>query len=68
MCFSLFFFCLGAVILRCFSSRHTKWENTWWIEWTLKSIDPSLGLSIKHLGGGHALEEKGKGKGKESVA
>ncbi|EDR13552.1 uncharacterized protein LACBIDRAFT_308599 [Laccaria bicolor S238N-H82] len=37
-------------------------------ELALKSIDPSLGPSIKHPGGGHALEGKGKEKGKESVA
>ena len=37
-------------------------------ELALKSIDPSLGPSIKHPGGGHALGGKGKGKGKESVA
>jgi len=56
-----FLFCLGMLMLGCFSSRHTKWENTWWFEeLALKNLDPSLGLSIKHPGRGHMLEGKGK--------
>ena len=34
-------------------------------ELALKNVDSSLGPSIKHPGGGHALEGKGKGKGEE---
>ena len=36
-------------------------------ELALRSIDPSLGPSIKHPGGGRLLLEKDKGKEKESA-
>ena len=36
-------------------------------ELSLRSIDPSLGPSIKHPGGGGALLGKDKGKEKESA-
>ena len=36
-------------------------------ELALRSIDPSLGPSIKHPGGGRALLGKDKGKEKESA-